>query len=211
MSKIRKPEQLDLPYIGKWLVLASAVALLAGSASAVFLFSLDHATQWRESHRWAIWLLPLAGFAVGLVYHLIGKPVDAGKNLLIDEIHDPKKTVPLRMMPLVLAGMLISHLFGASVGREGTAVQMGGALADQITYLFRLRREDRRIMLWQASAQVSLRSSARRWPEHCSALKCSPSAACATTRCSRAWSRFRAEGCSECVVCHCDHCIESAT
>lgn len=148
MSKTRKPEQLDLlPYIGKWLVLASAVALLAGSASAVFLFSLDHATQWRESHRWAIWLLPLAGFAVGLVYHLIGKPIDAGKNLLIDEIHDPKKTVPLRMMPLVLSGMLISHLFGASVGREGTAVQMGGALADQITYLFRLRREDRRIML----------------------------------------------------------------
>lgn len=148
MSKLRKPEQLDLlPYIGKWLVLASAVALLAGSASALFLFSLDHATQWRESHRWAIWLLPLAGFAVGLVYHLIGKPVDAGNNLLIDEIHDPKKTVPLRMVPLVLAGTLISHLFGASVGREGTAVQMGGALADQITHLFRLRREDRRIML----------------------------------------------------------------
>lgn len=148
VSKLRKPEQLDLlPYIGKWLVLASAVALLAGSASALFLFSLDHATQWRESHRWAIWLLPLAGFAVGLVYHLIGKPVDAGNNLLIDEIHDPKNTVPLRMVPLVLVGTLISHLFGASVGREGTAVQMGGALADQITHLFRLRREDRRIML----------------------------------------------------------------
>ncbi|PYB93698.1 MULTISPECIES: voltage-gated chloride channel family protein [Pseudomonas] len=148
MSKLRKPEQLVLlPYIGKWLVLASAVALLAGSASALFLFSLDHATQWRETHRWAIWLLPLAGFAVGLVYHLIGKPVDAGNNLLIDEIHDPKQTVPLRMVPLVLAGTLISHLFGASVGREGTAVQMGGALADQITHLFRLRPEDRRIML----------------------------------------------------------------
>lgn len=133
--------------MGKWLVLASLVALLAGSASAVFLFSLDHATQWRESHRWAIWLLPLAGFAVGLVYHLIGKPVDAGNNLLIDEIHDPKNTVPLRMVPLVLGGTLVSHLFGASVGREGTAVQMGGALADQVTRVFRLRREDRRIML----------------------------------------------------------------
>ncbi|KAF1027221.1 MAG: Chloride/fluoride channel protein [Pseudomonas sp.] len=146
MSK--RPEQLELlPYMGKWLVLASLVALLAGSASAFFLFSLDHATQWRESHRWAIWLLPLAGFAVGLVYHLIGKPVDAGNNLLIDEIHDPKNTVPLRMVPLVLGGTLVSHLFGASVGREGTAVQMGGALADQVTRVFRLRREDRRIML----------------------------------------------------------------
>ncbi|MBW1249753.1 voltage-gated chloride channel family protein [Pseudomonas tolaasii] len=148
MFPIKRPEQLDLiPYLIKWLLLASLVAVLAGSASAVFLFSLDKATQWREAHRWVIWLLPLAGFAVGLVYHWVGKPVDAGNNLLIDEIHDPRKVVPLRMVPLVLGGTLVSHLFGASVGREGTAVQMGGALADQLTHVFRLRREDRRIVL----------------------------------------------------------------
>ncbi|EKT4564781.1 ABC transporter related protein [Pseudomonas putida TRO1] len=29
------------------------------------------------THRWVIWLLPMAGFAAGLVYHLIGKPVNA--------------------------------------------------------------------------------------------------------------------------------------
>ncbi|MGV8917861.1 MAG: voltage-gated chloride channel family protein [Pseudomonas sp.] len=148
MFKFRRPEQLDLlPYIGKWLFIASVVGGLAGCASAFFLFALDHATQWRESHRWMIWLLPVAGFAVGLVYHLIGKPVDAGNNLLIDEIHDPKKVIPLRMVPLVLGGTLISHLFGASVGREGTAVQMGAALADQLTHVLRLQREDRRILL----------------------------------------------------------------
>ena len=141
MSKFRRPEQLDLlPYIAKWLALAGLVALLAGSASALFLLSLDHATQWRETHPWVIWLLPVAGFAVGLAYHLIGKPVDAGNNLIIDEIHDPKKTIPLRMVPMVLIGTVVSHLFGASVGREGTAVQMGGALADQLTHVFRLRR-----------------------------------------------------------------------
>jgi H+/Cl- antiporter ClcA len=78
---------------------------------------------------------------------LTGKSVDAGNNLLIEEIHDPKKVVPLRMAPLVLGGTVVSHLFGASVGREGTAVQMGGALADQLTHLLRLAHEDRRILL----------------------------------------------------------------
>ena len=63
---------------------------------------------------------------MGLVYFLLGKRVDGGNNLLIEEIHDPKQVVPLRMVPLVLGGTVISHLFGASVGREGTAVQMGG-------------------------------------------------------------------------------------
>jgi H+/Cl- antiporter ClcA len=148
MLKFRRFEQLALlPYIGKWLFIACLVAFLAGTASAFFLLALDGATNWREAHRWVIWLLPLAGLGVGLVYHLLGKPVEAGNNLLIDEIHDPKKVVPLRMVPLVLGGTLVSHLFGASVGREGTAVQMGGALADQLTHLFRLRHEDRRLLL----------------------------------------------------------------
>ena len=140
--------QIDLlPYIGKWIALAVIVAALAGSASALFLYALDWATSTRIQHRWLIALLPLAGFAVGWLYLRFGQQVEAGNNLLIDEIHDPKKVIPLRMAPLVLCGTVISHLFGASVGREGTAVQMGGALADQLTHLFRLRHEDRRIIL----------------------------------------------------------------
>lgn len=148
MKPSKRPEQLDLlPYLGKWILLASAVAALAGSASAFFLLALDWATATRNSHRWLIWLLPLAGFGVGWLYLKFGQQVEAGNNLLIDEIHDPKKVIPLRMAPLVLGGTVISHLFGASVGREGTAVQMGGALADQFTHLFKLRHEDRRIIL----------------------------------------------------------------
>ncbi|SME98858.1 voltage-gated chloride channel family protein [Pseudogulbenkiania subflava] len=148
MKHTQRPEQIDLlPYLGKWLLLASAVAALAGSASALFLFALDWATASRVAQRWLIALLPLAGFGVGWLYLRFGQRVEAGNNLLIDEIHDPNRVIPLRMAPLVLGGTVLSHLFGASVGREGTAVQMGGALADQFTHLFKLRHEDRRIIL----------------------------------------------------------------
>ena len=141
-------EQIKLlPYALRWLLLAALVGVLAGSASAFFLVALDAATDYREQHRWLVWLLPVAGFAVAWVYLKIGKSVETGNNLLIDEIHDPKKVVPLRMAPLILVSTVVSHLFGASVGREGTAVQMGGALADQLTGLFRLSKEDRRILL----------------------------------------------------------------
>jgi len=134
-------------YVSKTTALATVVAALAGSASALFLFALDWATHTREANRWLIWGLPVAGFLVGWLYLKFGQHVEAGNNLLIDEIHDPKKVVPLRMAPLVLGGTVISHLFGASVGREGTAVQMGGALADQLTHLFKLNAVDRRMVL----------------------------------------------------------------
>ena len=146
-NKERVESVMLMRYLVKWLALASIVAVLAGVASTFFLFSLEWATATRIAHRDLILLLPLAGFLVGWMYLRFGQQVEAGNNLLIDEIHDPQKVIPLRMAPLVLAGTVISHLFGASVGREGTAVQMGGALADQLTHLCRLKPGDRRILL----------------------------------------------------------------
>jgi H+/Cl- antiporter ClcA len=148
MKKSPWLDQIDLPlYVVKWLFLASVVAVLAGSASALLLFALDWAGATRTAHRELIWLLPVAGFGVGWLYLRFGREVEAGNNLLIDEIHDPAKVIPLRMAPLILGGTVISHLFGASVGREGTAVQMGGALADQLTRAFKLGHDDRRLIL----------------------------------------------------------------
>jgi len=134
-------------YLVKWCSIAGTIGILAGTTSAALLFSLDWATGWRESHRPIILLLPLGGLSIGLIYHYLGRSVEAGINLLIEEIHDPQTVIPLRMAPLVLLGTTISHLFGASVGREGTAVQMGGALADRLTQILRLDRADRRIVL----------------------------------------------------------------
>ncbi|MEB0139503.1 MULTISPECIES: voltage-gated chloride channel family protein [unclassified Undibacterium] len=134
-------------HIIKWTLLAALVAVLAGSASAFFLFALERATAARLAHHALLLLLPVAGFVVAYLYLHYGQQVEAGNNLLIDEIHNPKKIIPLRMVPLVLAATVTSHLFGASVGREGTAVQMGGALADQLNRAIGLAAEDRRIML----------------------------------------------------------------
>lgn len=148
MANFKRPAWVTLwPQLLKWVLLSIGVAMLAGSASAFFLWALAWATLTRETHPGLIWGLPLAGFVVGWFYLNWGQSVDAGNNLLLDEIHDPQKIVPLRMVPLVLGGTVISHLFGASVGREGTAVQMGGALADQLTRLFKLRHDDRRLLL----------------------------------------------------------------
>lgn len=134
-------------YLLRWVPIAAAVGVLSGSASALLLVSLSLATKIRESHVWIVWLLAPAGFFVGLMYHHLGRSVEAGNNLILEEIHQPRKTVPLRMTPLILLGTFLTHLFGGSAGREGTAVQTGGSLADQLSGPLRLASRDRRILL----------------------------------------------------------------
>lgn len=134
-------------FLAKWLLLSALIGLLVGSASALFLVSLDWVTHWRETHPWIIALLPVGGFLIGALYYYLGQDVEAGNNLLLDTIHRPAGIIPLKMAPFVLIGTLATHLFGGSAGREGTALQIGGSIADQFTYLFNLRPRDRRLLL----------------------------------------------------------------
>jgi H+/Cl- antiporter ClcA len=143
----RSEPLLMFGYLLRWLSLGSLVGMLAGLGSAVLLMALDWATNTRTAHPWLLWFLPVAGLAVGLLYHYTGRSVEGGNNLLIDEIHDPKRVVPKRMAPLILLGTVVTHIFGGSAGREGTAVQMGGSFADYLTRLFSLAPADRRILL----------------------------------------------------------------
>lgn len=131
----------------KWLLLSALLGAIVGSASALFLETLNWATQYREQHLWIIGFLPLAGLIIGLAYHYWGKDVVRGNNLLIEELQSPKKVIPLIMAPLIFAGTIITHLFGGSAGREGTAVQIGGAFADQFTKIFKLKPADRKVIL----------------------------------------------------------------
>lgn len=148
MKRVTVPEQVAmLPFLGRWLTFSAIAGGLIGCASALFLWSLEWATQQQTTRDFMLALLPIAGLVVGWVYHRVGKDVEGGNNLLIDEIHDPKKLVPKRMAILVFAGTVITHLFGGSAGREGTAVQMGGTIADQISHRFGLSKEDRRILM----------------------------------------------------------------
>ncbi|WP_220466344.1 hypothetical protein [Dyadobacter psychrotolerans] len=93
--------------------ISAVIVLLVGSASALFLVSLEWATRFRESHIWIIWLLLVAGFVTGYLYYYLGKDVETSYNLLLDNIHSPSKIIPLRMAPLVLISTIITLLWAA--------------------------------------------------------------------------------------------------
>jgi H+/Cl- antiporter ClcA len=133
--------------LAQWLGLGSLTGVLCGAGSALFLHLLDAATSFRGRHEVIIYTLPLAGLVLGWLYERYGQPIRGGNNLVIDTLHDGGPELPLRMAPMVLLGTVLTHLFGGSAGREGTAVQMGASLTDWMSHRLRLSGPLRRQLL----------------------------------------------------------------
>ena len=136
----------------KWLAIYILIGSIVGTATAFFLQTLDDVTQFREEHVWVVYFLPIAGLVIGLLYYYYGESANKGNNLIIETHHsleneETPKPIPFKMAPMVFLSTLLTHIAGGSAGREGTAVQMGGAIADQFTRLFKLNTADRKILL----------------------------------------------------------------
>lgn len=136
-----------IKHLLRWTLLILPVAIIIGSAVALFLWSLSYAIHFRFAHPWLLFLLPLAGLFIHFIYQSAGKSSEKGNNLIIDEIHKPGGGVPVRMAPIILITTVITHLFGGSAGREGTAVQIGGSIAAMFGKWFKLNEPDMRLLL----------------------------------------------------------------
>ncbi|MCO5937258.1 voltage-gated chloride channel family protein [Mucilaginibacter sp. RB4R14] len=136
-----------IKYLVRWGGIIVPVAAAIGSVVAFFLWLLSWAIHFRFAHTWLLYLLPAAGVVIHLLYKWYGKSAERGNNLIIDEIHQPGAGVPKRMAPLILVTTVITHLFGGSAGREGTAVQIGGSLANLFGSWFKMNESDKKIIL----------------------------------------------------------------
>ena len=129
------------------LLFAGIGGALTGFVSYAFLWSLDWATRTRIAHGWLVWLLPVVGIAVGAAYHYLGGRAKGGTPAVIEQGHLFTHGVPARMAPMIFAGSVAGHLAGASVGREGAALQIAGSVTDTAARAARLSTDDRRTLI----------------------------------------------------------------
>ena len=144
-SKVMK--FLTLTLFLKWIIIGTIVGIITGFISAIFLKTLEIATTLRINNPWLLFLLPIGGAFISFLYTKYGKNSSKGNNLIIDKINDSDEEIPLRMSVLVFVGTITTHLFGGSAGREGTGVQIGACISNEIGKLLRLDKEDLKVIL----------------------------------------------------------------
>lgn len=126
---------------------AGLIGVGGGLLSAAFLGSLNWAATTRSDFTWLVLLLPVGGLGVGLLYHHFGQPIAGGTSLVLDAAHVPDGEVPTRMAPMIWVGSVASHVVGASVGREGAAVQIVASVTDDVGRRLRIDRDSRSALL----------------------------------------------------------------
>jgi H+/Cl- antiporter ClcA len=134
-------------HLVRWFILIAPLSIVIGLLIALFLWLLEIVTETRINNQWLVFLLPLAGIVIYWMYEQWGKQSAGGNNVILDEIHSGKKGIPIVMAPLILITTVITHLFGGSAGREGTAVQIGGSVAAFFYRLIKLNQKEKRILL----------------------------------------------------------------
>ena len=110
-------------------IAAILMGILVGALDALFGEVLILITQFRGQHI-AVLLpfLAVAGLTIVYVYQKFGKNSSKGMGLIFSAANRQDEEIPKRLVPLVIGGTWLTHLFGGSAGREGVAVQIGATV-----------------------------------------------------------------------------------
>ncbi|MBQ9647109.1 MAG: chloride channel protein, partial [Oscillospiraceae bacterium] len=128
--------------MGKWLCVAVVTGALCGAVGTAFHVGVERVTELRAAQGWLLYLLPLLGLLIVALYKLLGAE-GLSTNQIIEEVHSGRG-VSLALLPAIFLATLLTHFGGGSVGREGAALQMGGAIGYQSARLLRLDESDTR-------------------------------------------------------------------
>ncbi|MHA8088174.1 chloride channel protein [Aquirufa sp. Wall-65K1] len=120
-----------------------STSFLVGSASSLFLWGLEKISDYRSEHLGLLFTLPILGACFQYLAKLPNSSFQLGTNDLIDRVNQQRSDIPWGLGPFILLGTWLSQISGASVGREGTAVQMGGVASYQISNWLSLEESDK--------------------------------------------------------------------
>lgn len=127
------------------ILISFVVGILSGLIGGVFAHLVNWASSMHQSYPWLIYLLPLGGIVIALIYQ-IARHTDGGTDLVLSSIHSDIH-LPVKIGPLIFISTVITHLFGGSAGREGAALQLGGSIGSALGKFFHLDEEHKKTLI----------------------------------------------------------------
>ena len=143
MNQVAKQGKRALVYVGtllQWVVVAAVTGGVGGLVGSAFHIAVEKVTDLRLSQPWLLFLLPVSGALIALLYQ-VTKLEKTGTDNVIDAVRTDR-AVPVLLAPLIFVSTVLTHLVGGSAGREGAALQLGGSIGTSLGRLARFDEKD---------------------------------------------------------------------
>lgn len=128
------------------LVLTVTIGTLTGIIGGLFGKATLIATSTRLSHPLFLLFLPIGAIPITMMYKYAHNIKDDGANIFLKALNN-NKHIPIKIFPIVFISATLSHLFGASVGRTGSTLQLGGSFGQFISDKLNLDMEQKKLIL----------------------------------------------------------------
>ena len=129
------------------------IGIVGGVVGGFFHKCIDAATEMRTITPWLIYLMPVGGLVIVVMYKLFASKKSINTDLVISSLREDKK-IPLVMIPLIFISTVITQFVGGSAGREGAALQLGGSIGYNAGRLFRLNSDKTHVLIMTGMAAV---------------------------------------------------------
>lgn len=131
----------------KWLICSFITGILIGLVGVGVVKSINWVTAVRTDNYYMFLLLPVAGLITVFLYQITGRKDDIGTNAVLDATKN-ERVIHITTAPLIIISTVLTHLAGGSSGREGAALQFGGALGEGLGKLFKFtEKKDKTIII----------------------------------------------------------------
>lgn len=110
-------------------IIGIPVGIIVGILDTIFGKVLLKISEIRTEY--PLYLIPflaVAGVIIVFFYQRFGGKSGKGMYLIFQAGHEENTLIPFRLVPFSMVGTWLTHLCGGSAGREGVAVQIGGAI-----------------------------------------------------------------------------------
>ncbi|MBR5381766.1 MAG: chloride channel protein [Oscillospiraceae bacterium] len=135
----------------RWALIGAVIGILGGAIGTLFHFCIKHAAAFRMANPWTLWLMPVGGLLIALMYTATKTPL--GTDNVLRAVRSDEK-IPALLAPLIFVSTVITQFVGGSAGREGAAIQIGGTLGYQAGRLFKLSEKDRHVLVMCGACSV---------------------------------------------------------
>ncbi len=143
---VKAPLAENIHYFMKWTLISVIIGAAVGMIGAVFGHGVILATKlWQQFH-WTVFFMPVAGLLIVWLYQVGHEEKNRGTDLVLESV-SAHQEIPVITAPLIFVCSILSHVVSASAGREGAALQLGGALGNLTGKVMKLDERDRKIAI----------------------------------------------------------------